>query len=161
MIRQHLQEVLGPLQQTVVHVQRVSRTEPQVQLQHDGFGVLGVQQPGASQLCNRAPVRPKEIRGSEGAVEVPQMFATGRVGAAQLVCAVRTVTGSVAAQGGGQTAGGLGLGAGEGAKGAEAGSGLSGRRGATAFVGAVATFVLTVALPRARQTLPIATEELI
>lgn len=89
------------------------------------------------------------------------MFATGRVGAAQLICAVWTVTGSVAAQGSGQTAGGLGLGAGEGAEGAEAGSGLSGRRGTAAFVGAVATFVLTVALPRARQTLPIATEELI
>lgn len=153
--------MLCPLQQAIVHMQRVSGPQPQVQLQHDGLGVLSVQQPGTSQLLHSAPVRPEKIWGSKGAVEVAQMFATGGVGASQLVGAVWTVTGSVAAQGGRQTAGGLGLGAREGAEGAEAGLGLSGRGGAAVFIGAVATFILTVAPPGARKTLPIPTQEFI
>lgn len=142
-------------------MQRVSGPQPQVQLQHDGLGVLGVQQPGTSELCNSAPVSPEKIWGSKGAVEVPQTFATGGVGAPQLVGAVGTVAGSVAAQGGGQTAGGLGLGAREGAEGAEARLGLGGRRGAAAFVGGIAAFILTVALPGAGKTLPVPAQELI
>lgn len=89
------------------------------------------------------------------------MFAAGGVRAAQLVCAIRTVTGSVAAQCSWQAAGGLGLGARERAEGAETELGLGGRRGAVAFIGAVATFILTVALPGARETLPIPTQEFI
>lgn len=142
-------------------MQRVSGPQLQVQLQHDGFGVLGVQRPGTPQLRRNAPVSPEKIRGSKGAVEVPQTFATGGVRATSLVCAVGTVAGSVAAQGGGQTAGGLGLGAREGAEGAEAGPGLGGRGGAAAFVCGIATFVLTVALPGARKTLPVPTQEFI
>lgn len=72
-----------------------------------------------------------------------------------------TVTGSVAAQGGGQTTGGLGLGAREGAEGAEARLGIGGGRGAAAFICGVATFILTVALPGARKTLSIPTQEFI
>lgn len=149
------------LQQAVVHVQRVAGAQPQVQLQHDGLGVLGVQQPGTSQFRRSAPVGPEEIWGSKGAVEVPQVFAAGGVGAAQLICAVRTITGSIAAQRSRQAAGGLGLGARERAEGAEAELGLGGRRGAAAFVSAVATFILTVALPGARETLPVTTQEFI
>lgn len=142
-------------------MQRVSGTQPQVHLQHDGLGVLGVQQPGTSQLRRSASVWPEKVRGSEGAVEVPQMFATGGVGAAQLVTAIGTVVGSIAAQGGRQTAGGLGLGTRQGAEGAEAGLGLSGRGEAAAFIGGVATFILTVALPGARKTLPVPTQEFV
>ena len=71
------------------------------------------------------------------------------------------VPGSVAAQGSRQTAGGLDLGAWQGAKGAEARLGLSGRGGAAAFIGGIATFILTVALPGARKTLPIPTQEFV
>lgn len=153
--------MLGPLQQAIVDMQRVSRPQPQVQLQHNGLGVLGVQQPGTSELRHSASVSPEKIWGGKGAIEVPQTFAAGGVGAPQLVGAIGTVTGSVAAQGDGQAAGGLALGAGEGAEGAEARLSLSGRGGAAAFVGGIATFVLTVALPGAGKTLPIPTQELI
>lgn len=89
------------------------------------------------------------------------MFAAGGVRAAQLIRAIWTVTGSIAAQCGRQAAGGLGLGARERAEGTQTELGLGGRRGAAAFVGAVATFILTVALPGARETLPIPTQEFI
>ncbi len=89
------------------------------------------------------------------------MFATGGVRAAQLIGAIGAVTGSVAAQGGGQTTSGLGLCAWEGAEGAEARLGLGGRRRAAAFVSGITTFILTVALPGSRKTLPIPTQEFI
>jgi len=153
--------VLDPLQQAIVDVERVPGPQLQVQLQHDGLGVLGVQRPRAPQLHDAAPVGPEEIRGRKGAVEAAQALAAGGVGAAQLVCAVGTVPGSVAAQGGRQAAGGLGLGAREGAEGAEAGTGLGGRGGAAAFVRGIAALILTVALPGARKTLPVPTQEFI
>lgn len=133
-MRQHLQEVLCALQQAVVHMQRVPGAQLQVQLQHDGLGVLGVQPPRTPQLSHRAPVGPEKVWGGKGAVEVPQTFSTGGVGAAVLVCAIGTVPGPVAAQGGGQTAGGLGLGARDGAGGAEARPRLRGRGGTAAFI---------------------------
>lgn len=142
-------------------MQRIPRPELQVQLQHDRFGVLSVQQPGTPQLLHGAAIGPEKIRGSKGTIEVPQTFATGGVGTAQLVTPVRAVPGSVAAQGGRQAAGGLDLGARQGTKGTEAGLGLGGRRGAAAFVCGIPTFILTVALPRARKTLPIPTQEFI
>lgn len=160
-VGQHLQEALRPLEQPVVDMQRVSGAEAQVQLQHDGFGVLGVQQPGAAQLRGGAPVGPEEVGRGEGAVEVAQAFAAGGVGAAQLIGAVGAVAGSVAAQGGGEAACGLGLGAGNGTWGAEARRGLGGGRPAAALIGAVATLVLTVAPPRARETLSVAAQELV
>ena len=153
--------MLRLLQQAVVNVQWVSGPELQVQLQHDGFGVLGVQQPGAPQLGHRAAIRPEKIRGGKGAIEVPQTFPTGGVGATELIGSVRAVPGPVAAQGGRQTPGGLDLGAREGAKGAEAGLGFGGGRGAAAFIGGIAAFILTVALPGVRKTLPVPTEEFI
>lgn len=153
--------MLRLLQQTIVHVQCVSRPELQVQLQHNRFGVLGVQQPGTLQLLHSAAIGPEEIWGSEGTVEVPQTFAAGGVRATQLVAAVSTVAGSVAAQGGGQAAGGLDFGARQGAEGTEAGLGLGGRGGAAAFICGIPTFILTVALPRAGKTLPVATQEFI
>lgn len=149
------------LEQAIVDMQRVSGPQLQVQLQHDGLGVLSVQQPRTPQLRHSGPVSPEKIWGSKGAVEVPQMFATGGVGATQLIGAIGTVSGSVAAQGGRQTAGGLGLSAWEGAEGAGARPGLSGRGGAAAFVCGIAAFILTVALPGARKTLPIPTQEFI
>lgn len=161
MVRQHLQEVLRSLLQPVVDTQRVSGAQLQVQLQDDGLGVLGVQRPRAPQLRRSAPVGSKEIRGSKGAVEVAQAPAAGGVGAAQLVGAVGTVAGAVAAQGGRQAAGGLGLGARQGAQGAKAGTGLGGRGGASAFVRAVAALVLAVALPGARKTLAVPTQEFV
>lgn len=142
-------------------MQRVPGPQLQVQLQHDGLGVLGVQQPGAPQLRRGAPVGPEEIRGREGAVEVAEPLAAGGVGATQLVGAVGAVAGPVAAQGGGQAAGGLGLGAREGAHGAGARLGLRGRGGAAALVGGVAALVLAVALPGAGETLPIPAQEFI
>lgn len=161
MIGQNLQEVFCSLQQAVVHMQRVPGPQLQVQLQHDGLGVLGVQRPGTPQLHRGAPVGPEKVWRSKGAVEVPQVFPTGGVGAAQLVGAVGTVPGSVTAQGGGQAAGGLGLGAGQGAKGAESRPGLGGRGGAAALVCGVSTLILTVTPPGARETLPVPTQELI
>lgn len=145
------------LQQAIVDMQRVSGPQAQVQLQHDGLGVLGVQQPGTSQLHCGPPVRQEKVRGSKGAIKVHQVFATGGVRAVQLVSAVWTVLDPVAVQGGWQAAGGLGLSARQGANGAESKMRLGGRRGAAAFIGGIATFILTVALPGARKTLPIST----
>ena len=145
------------LQQAIVDVQRVSGPQAQVQLQHDGLGVLGVQQPGTSQLHCGPPLRPEKVRGSKRAIKVHQVFATGGVGAVQLVSAVWTVPDPVAVQGGWQAAGGLGLGARHRGDGAESEMRLGGRRRAAAFIGGIATFILTVALPRAWKTLPIPT----
>lgn len=153
--------MLCPLQQAIVDVQRVSGPQLQVQLQHDRLGVLCVQQPGTPQLRPGAPVSPEKIWGSKGAVEVPQTFPTGSVGATQLICAIGAVTGSVAAEGGRQTAGRVGLRTREGAEGAEARPGLGGRGGAAAFVCGIPTFILTVALPGVGKTLPIPTQEFI
>lgn len=142
-------------------MQLVPRPQLQVHLQHDGLGVLGVQRPGAPQLSRGAPGGPEKVRGSKGAVEIPQVLATGVARATQLVAPVRTVSGSVAKKAGGQTARRMGLRARQVAQGAEARQGFGGRGGAAVFVRGVATFVLTVALPRARKALPIPTQELI
>lgn len=160
-VGQDLEQVLRLLQRPVVDVQRVPGAQLQVQLQHDGFGILSVQQPGAAQLGPHAPVSPEEIRRGEGAVEVPQATSAGGVGAAELVGAVGTVAGSVAAQGGGQAACGLGLGARDGARGAESRLSLGGGRDAATLVRAVATLILSVALPGVRETLPVPTQELV
>lgn len=77
MMRQHLQKVLRSLHQAVVDMQRVPRPQLQVHLQHNGLGVLGVQRPSTSQLSHGAPGRPEKVWGSKGAVEIPQVFATG------------------------------------------------------------------------------------
>lgn len=153
--------MLRPLQQAIINVQRVSGPELQVQLQHDGLGVLGVQQPGTPELCRSTPVSSEKIWGRKGAIEVSQPFATGGVRAPQLICAIGAVPRSIASQGSRQAAGGLGLCARQGAKGAEAWLGLSGRRGAAAFICGVTTFVLTVALPGAGKTLSIPAKELV
>lgn len=142
-------------------MQRVSGPQLQVQLQNDGLGVLGVQQPGTPHLHRSAPISPEKIRGSKGAVKVPQPFAASGVRATQLICAIGTVRGSVAVQGGGKTTGGLSLGARKGAERAEARPGLGGRGGAVAFVCSITAFILTVAFPGVRETLPVPTEELI
>lgn len=142
-------------------MQRVPRPQLEVHLQHNGLGVLGVQRPGTSQLSHGAPGRPEKVWGSKGAVEIPQVFATGVARATQLVAPVRTVSGSVAEKAGGQTASRMGLRARQVAQGAEARQGFGGRGGAAVFVRGVATFILTVALPRARKALPIPTQELI
>lgn len=89
------------------------------------------------------------------------MFSTGGVRAAQLICAIRAVSGSVAQQAGGQTAGGMGHSAWEGAEGTEAGLVLSGSVITVAFICGIATFVLTVAHPGTGKTLPISTQEFI
>lgn len=142
-------------------MQRVSGPKLQVQLQHNGLRVLGVQEPGAPELRRSTPVSPEKVRGREGAIEVFQTFATGGVGAAQFIGAIGAVPLAVATQGSGQAAGGLEGRAGQGAKGAETRLGLRGRRGAAAFIRGIAAFILTVALPGARKTLSIPTEELI
>lgn len=161
MIRQHLEEVLRPLQQAVVDMQGVPGAQLQIQLQHDGLGVLGVQQPPTPELCQGASVGPEEIWRGKGAVEVSQTFPTGGVGTAQLIGPVRAVWGSVTTKGRREAAGGLGLGTRNRTKGAESRLSLCRRRGATTFVGGVSAFVLTVALPGARKTLSIPTQELI
>lgn len=84
-VGQNLQEVFCPLEQSIIDMQRVSWAKAQVQLQHNRFGVLCVQQPGAVQLSGGAPVWSEEVGRGEGAVEVAQAFAAGGVGAAQLV----------------------------------------------------------------------------
>lgn len=88
--------MLRPLQQAVVHMQSVSGPQLQIQLQHNGFGVLGVQQPGAPHLLKGTAISPEKIWGGEGAVKVPQPFAAGGVRATQLIGAIRTVRGPVA-----------------------------------------------------------------
>lgn len=158
---QHLQQMLGLLQEAVVDVKRIPRPQLQVHLQHNGFGVLRVQQPGAPELRGSTVVRSEEIRWSKGTVEVAQTLATGGVGATGLIGAVGAIPGSVAAQGRGKTAGWQGFGARQRPNGTAARTSLGGGRGTRAFVGSVATFILTVALPRARKTLAIATQELI
>lgn len=160
-MRQHLQEMLGVLQQAVVDVEQISRPQLQVQLQHNGLGVLSVQQPGAPQLRSSAPLGVEKIRRGERAVKAPEAFAAAGVGAAPLVASVGAVGGTVAAQGGRQTVGGLSLCARQGARGAETRVGLRGRWGAASFVRGIAAFVLPVALPGARETLPIPAEELV
>lgn len=153
--------MLCPLQQAIINMQRVSGPELQVQLQHNGLRVLGVQQPGTPELRHSTPVSPKKIWGRKGAVEVSQTFATGGVGATHLISAIGAVPLSIASQGSRQAAGGLGVCARQGAKGAEARLGLSGRGGAAAFICGIAAFILTVALPGTRKTLSIPTEKLI
>lgn len=153
--------MLRPLQQAIVDMQRVPGAELHVQLQHDGLRVLGVQQPGTPELRRGASVGPEKIWGSKGAVEVPEAFATGGVGTTLLICAIGAVPGSIAAQGNRQAAGGLGLRARQGAKGAEARLCFGGGYGAAALIGGITAFILTVALPGARKTLSISTEELI
>lgn len=96
-MRQHLQEMLRPLQQAVVNVEGIPGPQLQVQLQHDGLGVLGVQQPGAPQLGHGVPVGVEEVRRGKGAVEVPQSLAAGGVRTAQLVAPVSAVSVAVAA----------------------------------------------------------------
>lgn len=61
-MRQHLQQMLGLLQEAVVDVKRIPRPQLQVHLQHNGFGVLRVQQPGAPELRGSTVVRSEEIR---------------------------------------------------------------------------------------------------
>lgn len=161
MMRQHLQEVLCTLHQPVVHMQGVCGPQLQIQLQHNGLGVLRVQQPGAPQLGHGTPVGPEKIWRSEGSVEVPQTFAACGVRAAQLVGSIGAVPSSVAAQGGRQTTGGLGLCARQGTEGADARVELSRRGGAAALICGITTFILTVALPDSRNTLPVATKELV
>lgn len=153
--------MLGPLQQAIINMQRVSGPQLQVQLQHDGLGVLGVQQPGTPELCRSAPISPEKIWGRKRAIEVSQTFAAGGVRTTLLISAIRAVPRSIASQGSGQAAGRLGLCARQGAKRAEARLGVSGRGGAAAFICGIAAFILTVALPGARKTLSITTKELI
>lgn len=153
--------MLRSLQQAVIDVQQISRPQLQVQLQNNGLRVLSVQQPGASQLSVAATVRTEKIGRGKRAIKVPQTFATSSVRATQFVTSIVAVPGSVAAQARGQASGGLGLGARQRARGAEARLRLSGSRQAAAFIRGIPTFILTVALPGTRKTLPIPTEEFI
>lgn len=154
-----LYQVIIPMLQAVVNMHRIVRPQPQRYLQYDGPRVLGVQQPGAPQLSHGAPGRPRNLPGSKGAVEVPQVIATGGVGAAQLVRTIRTVSHSIAKKAGGQTASGPVLRAREVAKGAGARRDIGGRWGAGFFICGIAAFIIAIAPPNLRKALPIFTQE--